>query len=200
MNYYIADCHFGHSAIIRFDNRPFGSVEEMEEILIFNWNAVVKPGDTVYILGDMVWGTAQYWLPIVRRLKGQKVLLVGNHDLKQFPPELRKEFADICDYKEIVDNGKNNAGRKVILSHYPMPIYKHDNNHKYYMLHGHVHMTTENDWLELWKAELRAAAASGGDYANLAQIYNVGVMMPYMNYMPRTLDQIIEGYEKWHVS
>ena len=52
MNFYIADCHFGHTAVLRFDHRPFDCVEEMEEIMVMNWNAVVRPGDTVYILGD----------------------------------------------------------------------------------------------------------------------------------------------------
>ncbi len=65
MNYYIADTHFGHGAILNFDHRPFGSLEEMEEIIIMNWNAAVRPGDTVYILGDFCWGKADEWLWIV---------------------------------------------------------------------------------------------------------------------------------------
>ena len=186
MNYYISDCHFGHSAVLRFDQRPFGSIEEMEEIMVIYWNATVKPSDTVYILGDFCWGLKDEWLRILRKLKGQKVLIQGNHDMKQYPPELRKEFVGIYDYKEIDDNG-----RKVIMSHYPIMFYKHSNNPKYFMLCGHVHATAENDWLELWKEELKEAATKGAVFANLGQVYNVGCMMPWMNYCPRTLDEIV---------
>lgn len=69
--------------------------------------------------------------------------------------------------------------------------YKHSNNRKYYMLHGHVHNTVENDWLQHWKTELKQAVVKKTDYAHCAQIYNVGCMMPYMNYCPRTLDEIL---------
>lgn len=148
MQYYIADCHFGHANVLRFDNRPFRNAEEMERVMIDNWNSVVRPDDTVYILGDFCWGKTNEWLRIVKLLKGNKVLIQGNHDLKQYPTQLRNEFADIKDYKEIVDNGHSSEGRKVILSHYPMPFYKHANNHKYFMLHGHVHNTEENAILE----------------------------------------------------
>jgi calcineurin-like phosphoesterase family protein len=52
-NFYIADLHFGHWNIVRYDNRPFESIEEMDNALIRNWNNVVSDEDTVYILGDI---------------------------------------------------------------------------------------------------------------------------------------------------
>ena len=52
-NFYIADLHFGHKNIIRYDNRQFASVDEMDNTLIKNWNSVVSNDDTVYILGDI---------------------------------------------------------------------------------------------------------------------------------------------------
>lgn len=187
--FYIADLHFGHANVIQFDNRPFSSVEEMEEILIMNWNSVVRPGDTCNIIGDFVWGKKDEWLRIVRRLNGNKVLVRGNHDLKNYPPDLRREFADIKDFKEIKDNG-----RHVLMSHYPQLFYKHSNDPNYYMVCGHVHRTAENDYLQRWIKELKAASFGGSQTAHVAncgQIYNVGAMMPYINYIPRTLDHII---------
>lgn len=53
MNYYISDLHLFHEASIRFDNRPFGYLDEMHEAVVSRWNNKVNNGDTVYILGDM---------------------------------------------------------------------------------------------------------------------------------------------------
>ena len=195
MNYYIADTHFGHSNILRFDQRPFADVHQMEESMIMLWNAVVRSNDTVYILGDFCWGKADEWLRLVRQLRGTKVLIEGNHDLRSYPAALKNQFADITPFKEIVDNG-----RIVLMSHYPMPFYKHANNVDYFMLCGHVHATAENTQLEKLIRELREGYRSNGEsYANCGQIYNVGCMMPWMEYTPRTLDEIIKRWEKYHL-
>jgi len=198
MNYYIADCHFGHANSIIFDHRPFQDVEQMEQVMVMNWNAAVKRNDTVYILGDFVWGKADEWLRILRLLKGNKVLIRGNHDLKQYPSELKNQFADITYYKEIIDNGTNNENRRVILSHYPIMFYKHSYSAKAFMLCGHVHSTRENDYLEKWISELKQFISKdiGPHFFNRGQIFNVGVMMPWVNYTPRTLDEIIRNREK----
>lgn len=188
MNYYISDLHLGHKGILNLDHRPFADTQQMEDVLVMNWNAAVKKGDTVYILGDFCWDKADEWMRILRRLNGEKVLIEGNHDLKHYPAELRQMFADIKPYKEIDD-----GGRKVIMSHYPILFYKHSNRPNVYMLCGHVHRTKENDFLERFIHEMREASAGeeGVHFQNCAQIYNVGAMMPWMAYTPRTLLEII---------
>ena len=55
MNFYIADTHFGHEKVIEFCRRPFKNIEEMDEVIIKNWNEVVGHEDHVYILGDMIY-------------------------------------------------------------------------------------------------------------------------------------------------
>ena len=52
--FYISDWHYGHANVIAFDNRPFKSLLEMDEALVDRWNAVVSPGDIVYVLGDIL--------------------------------------------------------------------------------------------------------------------------------------------------
>jgi len=196
MNFYIADTHFGYSNIIRFDHRPFADVHQMEATMVMLWNEAVRKNDTVYILGDFCLGKADEWLRIVQQLNGTKVLIEGNHDLSSYPTELKRQFADITPYKEIVDNGKDNSNRKVIMSHYPMPFYKHANNLKYYMLCGHVHNTVENEHLERLIKELRKD--SGEFFQPCGQVYNIGAMMPWIQYTPRTLDEIIKRWEQYH--
>jgi len=79
--YLISDLHLGHANIIRYCNRPFRNVGEMNRTLIRNWNAVVEPENTVFFLGDLCFGrdsgTPESWL---KRLAGQIVFIRGSHD------------------------------------------------------------------------------------------------------------------------
>lgn len=190
-NFYISDTHFGHYNIMRFDNRPFSSVEEMDKALIDNWNSVVDTYDTVYILGDFCWLKEDRWIKILRQLKGHKVLIRGNHDLKHMSQQLRNMFQDIKNYKEVKDGGK-----RVLLSHYPMPFYRGAYNDNIVHLYGHIHTTIENDFMEHLRWYI-PRNDNRGMSQHRCNFYNVGCMMPYMNYTPRTLDEILEGYETY---
>ena len=187
MNYYIADLHLGHASVIRFDNRPFRNLEDMEHQICDRWNSRVTPKDTVYLIGDFCWLTGNHWIPILEKLNGRKVLIRGNHDPKNIDGKLRKLFDDVKDYKEISDNG-----RRVCMCHFPMMFYNHSYGPNSYMLCGHVHDTSENQWLEQWRSELIERREADG-LGNYGHIINVGCMMPYMDYTPRTLDEIIKG-------
>lgn len=180
MKFYIADCHFDHGNIIHFDNRPFTTVDEMNETLIKNWNSVVSNQDEVFILGDFCWSKEDRWIELLQELKGQKTLIKGNHDID--PCKSRRYFADVKERKTIDDNG-----RKVILDHFPSPCFK---NHFYgwFHLYGHVHNSFEHNMMEHDKYLMEQL------YNKQCNMYNVGVMMPYMNYTPRTLDEILRGY------
>ena len=78
--WFTSDTHYWHSNVIKYCNRPFSSVEEMNEALIDNWNAVVKDGDTVFHLGDVIFAGVTKAREIIPRLKGNKILIRGNHD------------------------------------------------------------------------------------------------------------------------
>ena len=80
MIYYTSDLHLGHANIITHCNRPFSAVDEMDEVLIDNWNAKVTNADTVYVLGDLMFRNKRPAEAYLSRLKGRKHLVVGNHD------------------------------------------------------------------------------------------------------------------------
>ena len=177
MNKYIADTHFGHSNIIRYDNRPFWNSEEMDKALIEKWNDAVTNKDTVYILGDFSWHKEDETIVILNKLNGNKILIRGNHDPAS--EKMSRCFKKVCDYLEIKDNGT-----RVVMSHYPMPFWNgqfRDSVH----LYGHVHSSHQWNFCRSWQKELKQLQDIP------MRMYNVGCMMPYMNYMPKSLEEII---------
>ncbi len=74
--WFISDTHFYHANIIKYCNRPFNNVEEMNQILIDNWNENIKKNDIVYFLGDFSFKPNE----VINRLNGNIIFLLGNHD------------------------------------------------------------------------------------------------------------------------
>ena len=181
MIYFTSDLHFGHKNIIRFDNRPFTSVEEMDKVLIERWNNKVTDEDTVYILGDISWYDDQKTYEIFSQLRGRKILIQGNHD--KVNGKTKECFEEICFYKEINLPG---GSVHIILCHYPIMFF---NNHNYgtFMLYGHVHNSTDWDMVEKFKSELH-------QLGQRCYMFNVGCMV--RNYEPVTLDEILQQEER----
>ena len=181
-NYFIADTHWGHKNCLSFDNRPFKTIEEHDEALINNWNNVVGIDDDVYLLGDISWYNSTKTIEIIKQLNGRNLFWIkGNHDNKILKNrEFRNLFAEICDYKEL-DLGN---GKILVLSHYPIPCFK---NHYYgsYHFFGHVHSSFEYNMMMNIKYQMEEL------YTKPCNMYNVGCMMSYMNYTPRTFEEII---------
>lgn len=182
--FFIADTHFGHKNVLSYDNRPWISVDDHDASLVKRWNETVGMDDDVYILGDISWHNATKTIEIFKQLNGKLHLIRGNHDNKVLKSrEVQSLFIEILDYKEIEYKGK-----KVVLSHYPMPCF----NHHYYggiHLYGHVHCSFEWNIIEHVKAEMSEL------YGIPCRMFNVGTMMKYMDYTPRTLDEILEVCE-----
>lgn len=180
--FFISDLHLGHHNCLSFDNRPFKSLDEQDSVIIKNWNSKVSTDDTVWILGDISWYNSSYTIELFNKLNGKKCLCIGNHDKKLLKnKQVRDLFDEITDYKELYLN--KNTG--VVLSHYPIPCY---NKHFYgwYHLYGHVHNSFEWNMMEHDKYLMTEL------YGKKCQMYNVGAMIPYMGYTPRTLEEIIE--------
>lgn len=186
MNYFISDLHFGHLNCLFFDNRPFTTIEEHDDYLIKTWNETVGVDDDVYILGDISWYNSTKTIEIFKQLNGRLHLIKGNHDdgiLRN--RELQNLFVEITDYKVLFID-KNTS---IVLFHWPIPTFR---NHHYgwYHLYGHVHSSFEWNITENTKRQMVEL------YDKECKMYNVGAMMPYINYKPRTLEEIIEGAEK----
>jgi calcineurin-like phosphoesterase family protein len=106
----------------------------MNEAMVKEWNDLIAPEDTVYILGDVAFLPADKATGYMRRLNGRKILVEGNHDRKLLQDDdFRNEFAEVHKYLDI-----NYNGTKVVMFHYP--IAEWDQMHRGAVhLHGHLH-------------------------------------------------------------
>ena len=140
--YFTADTHFNHANIIKFCNRPFNDVEQMNETLINNWNCVVNKDDTVFHLGDFCLGGAAEWTRLLDRLNGKIYLILGNHDLKNIRQGFIQRFEHVSMQMFItVDK------QKMYLSHYPFLCFE-GGYKEVWQLFGHVHTRKNNTGID----------------------------------------------------
>jgi calcineurin-like phosphoesterase family protein len=141
--YFIADLHFNDANIIRFCNRPFQSVDEMNQTIIANWNNVVYRDDTVFVLGDVYtfkdFDAKDYknldadrinYYDLVSKLKGHKFLIKGNHDTE--PDDLYLS----CNCFEFVSPYPIVFHNFFLLSHEPAML---SETTPYFNIYGHIH-------------------------------------------------------------
>lgn len=139
-----SDLHFNHLNILKYESesRPFKTIEEMNEVLIKNWNSVVSHEDKVYVLGDFFMGQLDKIQDILNRLNGKITLIRGNHDtanrIKLYEENgIEVKNLDYISYK----------GRFFILCHFPNESQEFirmitEDNSEVVWLYGHVHSNT----------------------------------------------------------
>lgn len=137
--WFISDTHFGHDRILRYCNRPFVDVNDMNETLIRKWNETVPADGIVFHLGDFGFGNARDTDSILRRLNGTKYLILGNHDMKNVRQSYMVLFAHISQQMTI-----RVGGQSIILNHNPFLCYG-GSYRDTWQLFGHVHSGPMNN-------------------------------------------------------
>lgn len=178
MKFYTSDLHLGNSNIIRYENRPWKTVEEMDAALINKWNEKVGKDDDVYVLGDFCFKGAQYAIRILEQLNGHIYLIRGNHDQcfnqRTFDewllgPENNDRVIYAGWYKHMMD-----GDREVVLSHFPILYWDGMDDRGSYHLYGHMH------------------SRPGMQHPH-PMAFNVGVDVN--DYAPVTLDELLKKKE-----
>lgn len=172
MIYFTSDTHFWHRAVMGYCNRPWDTVEEMNEGLIERWNSRVGLTDTVYHLGDFAFCGTGKATDIFNRLHGFKHLIRGNHDGKT---TCKLGWQSIKDYYVLraQSNYEDEEGiihqfhQPIVLMHFPILSWD-GMHHGSWHLHGHCHGSLPdhggkrmdvgvdpNDWYPLSFSELQ---------------------------------------------
>ena len=136
--WFTSDTHFFHDKVVEYSQRPFASVEDMNEELIARWNSVVHRDGIVFHLGDFCFGKPDKWNYILDRLKGRIFLVLGNHDAGHISEEVAARFEGVAFQMRL-----NVNGQKIYLNHFPFLSYSGD-NHGTWQLFGHIHSNLHN--------------------------------------------------------
>lgn len=156
MRWFTSDLHLGHTNIIGFCDRPYYTVDQMNEALVDNWNMHVANDDEVWVLGDMVMGKMTETLPLIGFLNGHKTLVPGNHDRiwAGLKPKRRREDSLYLDAGfDRIEHGDLGVveltlgEHEVLACHFPYTVGQYDErfsgNHPVDrgkpLLHGHTH-------------------------------------------------------------
>ncbi len=183
MVFYTSDLHLGHKSVLKC-RTMYETVEEMNEALIANWNKKVHKNDTIYILGDLSYRSETPVKNYLERLKGNKYLILGNHDRdwlrKISEEELSQYFSGI---DSLVTFKMNKT--KITLCHYPMLEWsgsRYASNGSSYLIHGHIH-STKNEIYEYIKKNQPTALNCGVDVNHLE---------------PVTFEELVENNKAWY--
>lgn len=140
--WFTSDNHYYHKNIIKYSNRPFKDVDDMQYQLIKKWCETVQDGDTVFHLGDFAFTKEDKLIPLLYQLKADRInlhMILGNHDknLIRNKRQLLESglIKEIVSYKEIyVDN------QFICLFHYGTRTWNKA-HHGSWLLFGHSHGT-----------------------------------------------------------
>ena len=174
MTYFTSDQHLGHANIIRLCNRPFASLEEMNETLISRWNAKVGDSDRVFVIGDLFF-RAENPEAMLKRLRGRKTLILGNHDTSWTGKvDLSRHFEGVHTMLEASD-----GAHAITMCHYPMMTFNHCM--RAFMIHGHIHGNTNADYWPYLQSHERILNAS----------------VEVNDYAPVTFDELVANNRKF---
>lgn len=137
MDYFTSDLHFDDKNLAR--KRGYDDADVMNEDILATIIPIVKPGDRLFILGDLSLGKYPNMNEILPRIKCDKFLIKGNHDHDKFLKKISDNFVWIEHYHELKykdsDTGFKNL---LVLQHYPLLTWNRAHYGTYH-IHGHCH-------------------------------------------------------------
>jgi len=146
--WFTSDNHFSHSNILKFCNRPFANVQEMNAEMVRRWNEDVRDDDVVYHLGDFTLSANAGWF---RRLRGTVRVVPGGHDKRWLKQHAKNPYrtasgkiVEILPPLFTLEVPRGKRPLVVALCHYPMLSWDRS-HHGSIHLHGHSHGVAVSD-------------------------------------------------------
>jgi calcineurin-like phosphoesterase family protein len=137
-HWFTSDTHWGHTNIIKYSNRPYKDVDDMNNKMVKEWNKLVKPDDIVHHLGDFAFMKFSQFKGLLWGLNGNIEGVFGNHDkmVIENQNELLKQgkITRLGYYQEL----KLPGCPMICLFHYGQRVWN-KSHHGSIMLYGHSH-------------------------------------------------------------
>lgn len=192
-SWFMSDPHLGHrKTCTEFKMpdgvtplRPFADEEEMNEAIIDRWNALVKPQDKAYLLGDIV--IAKRFLPLLGRMNGSKRLIRGNHDVFK-TTEYQLYFKEVYGVRVMTEH-------RLVLTH--IPIHTQEVDRFGWNVHGHLH--ANKVWADKYVQHMTSDGYPDGapQHFKVPDPRYINVCVEQTNFTPLHLDQVLalrEGF------
>lgn len=167
--YFWSDMHFFHSNIIKYSNRPFETVKNMNDILLHNYYKNISSEDVVIIGGDISFAGKERTIDLLKNLPGKKIWVIGNHDIERKSMKLLNfHISDLIAMAFSFNiKDKDNNIKNFIVSHYPIGNqWLPDNT---WNIHGHTHQ---------YKMDLK----------------NINISVEATNYSPIELNELLKSH------
>lgn len=136
--FFSSDWHLGHANVIKYDKRPFASVEEMNEKILSNCEKMLGKRDTLYFLGDFAltkYNEMEKWMKRLAATGAQLYFIRGNHDKKE-TIKLYQQYGTYLGEQKKIRVGE----QEIVLNHYAMRVWD-KSHHGTWHLYGHSHHT-----------------------------------------------------------
>lgn len=141
-NYFSADWHLRHKNILKYDTRPFKTIDEMDEAIMKNVCSLLKPGDNLYYLGDFAMmadkNAIEGFMKTLVYTGANLFFIKGNHDSTRDTVKLYRKYGTYLGEQTMITI----QDQAIVLNHYAMRVWR-NSHHGTWQLYGHSHDSLE---------------------------------------------------------
>lgn len=148
--YFSSDWHLGHTNVIKYDKRPFKTVEEMDHVILGNITSRLEKGDNLYYLGDFALtrspNAMEGYMKALAYTEANLFFIKGNHDKRDTIKLYERYGTYLGEQKKIkvMDDEALEGVQEIVLNHYAMRVWD-KSHHGTWLLYGHSHDGLERD-------------------------------------------------------
>lgn len=152
--YFTSDWHLGHANIMKYDKRPFETVEQMNEEILMNVTRSLQEGDSLYYLGDFAFtrgrNDMESYMKTLVYTGANLFFIKGNHDKRDTIKLYEKYGTYLGEQKKIkiADTDNLSGLQEIVLNHYAMRVWD-KSHHGCWHLYGHSHDSLDKDG-DIW--------------------------------------------------
>lgn len=191
--YFMGDLHYNHENVLKFDNRPFKNVSEMNNFLVNELKTKLTENDILFDLGDMFWKTEESIIRnFIDEIPTKNIYkILGNHDNENlFKYSLCNKFKALGDLFD-VNIKYMEKNYSIVLSHFPILSWR---GKAYGSINLHAHCHGNIDEFNNSSSDLRVDIGFNSELSKL----NKSFLIPFnkiIDYFDKKVNK--KDYRDW---